>query len=162
MNNISSPVSKQRVNAPKVGGARNATEDEFVMHSVPRCLDIQGETPRGVGLSGAQNRRRPKPPWQATARGLPLWSSSVGVWGHWMDGWIVVSNHYHLKNTENGITLYPDLSLRAGCVLIGFRTFSGRNMCLVFNVRNQSCKQSSLLDTIFNYMFYFGPPGTNL
>ena len=37
-----------------MGGAHNATEDEFVMHSVPRCLDNQGEKLQGVGLSGAR------------------------------------------------------------------------------------------------------------
>ena len=26
-----------------------------------------------------QNPRRPRPPWQATAAGLPLWRSSIGV-----------------------------------------------------------------------------------
>ena len=46
--------SKQRVDTPKVGGAHNATEDEFVMHSVPRCLDSQGEKFQDVGLSGAR------------------------------------------------------------------------------------------------------------
>ncbi len=34
-------------------GAHNATEDEFVMHSVPRCLDNQGEKLQGGGLRGA-------------------------------------------------------------------------------------------------------------
>ena len=47
-------VSKQRVDTPKVGGARNATVDEFAMHGVPRCLDDQGEKLQGVGQSGAQ------------------------------------------------------------------------------------------------------------
>ena len=42
---------------------------------------------------------------------------------------------------------------------IGFRIFSER---INFYVRNQSCKQSSLLNAIFNYIFDFGPPGTYL
>ena len=40
--------------------------------------------------------------------------------------------------------------------LIGFRSFSDK---FEFYTRNHSHKQSSLLDTIFNYIFYFGAPG---
>ena len=47
-------VSRQRVDTPKVGGARNTIVNEFVMHGVSRCLDDQGEKLQGVGLSGAQ------------------------------------------------------------------------------------------------------------
>ena len=54
------PVSKQRVDRPKMGGAHNATEDEFVMHGVPRCLDNQGEKPQGVGLSGERVESLPR------------------------------------------------------------------------------------------------------
>ena len=53
-------MSKQRVDTPKMGGAHNATEDEFVMHSVPRCLDSQGEKPEDVGLSGARVESLPR------------------------------------------------------------------------------------------------------
>ena len=44
-------------------------------------------------------------------------------------------------------------------ILIGFRAFSDK---FEFYVRNHSHKQSSILDTISNYMFYFGPAGTYL
>lgn len=58
---MSCPVSKQRVYAPKMGGARNATEDEFVMHGVPSCLDTDpGERLLGVGLSGARVESLPR------------------------------------------------------------------------------------------------------
>ena len=43
--------------------------------------------------------------------------------------------------------------------LIGFRSFSDK---FEFYTRNHSHKQSSLLDTIFNYIFYFGAPGKYL
>ena len=57
---IISPASKQRVDTPKMGGTHNATEDEFVIHSVPRCLDDQGEKLQGVGLSGARVESLPR------------------------------------------------------------------------------------------------------
>ena len=43
--------------------------------------------------------------------------------------------------------------------LIGFRSFSDK---FEFYTRNHSHKQSSLLDTIFNYIFHFGAPGKYL
>ena len=43
--------------------------------------------------------------------------------------------------------------------LIGFRRCSDK---FEFYTRNHSHKQSSILDTIFNYIFYFGAPGKYL
>ena len=43
--------------------------------------------------------------------------------------------------------------------LIGVRSFSDK---FQFYFRNHSHKQSSLLDTMFEYMFYFGAPGKSL
>ena len=43
--------------------------------------------------------------------------------------------------------------------LIGVLSFSDK---FEFYIRNHSHKQSSLLDTISNYIFYFGAPGTYL
>ena len=43
--------------------------------------------------------------------------------------------------------------------LMGVRSFSDK---IEFYTRNHSHKQSSLLDAIFNYSFYFRAPGTYL
>ena len=60
---------------------------------------------------------------------------------------------------DRGGHIYPRVRLKSRMFSIGFRTFSGN--CLI-HTRNRSHKQYSLSDTIFNYMFYFGPPGKHL
>ena len=46
------PVSKQRVDTPKVGGAHNATEDEFVMQYCPLPRHQGNEEFQGVKVDG--------------------------------------------------------------------------------------------------------------
>ena len=91
----SCPVSKQRVDTPKVGGAHNATEDEFVVHGVPRCLDSQGEKLQGIGRSGARageslpqqglkarTSLTPRPSWgdDLSPRSLFSWDAQGTQW----------------------------------------------------------------------------------
>ena len=57
------------------------------------------------------------------------------------------------------VSLFSRAVPKGRMFLIGVRSFSDK---FEFYTRNHSHKQSSLLDTIFNYIFYFGAPGKYL
>ena len=88
------PVSKQRVDTPKVGGVHNATEDKFVMQCTPLPRQPRRETPRRRAERGTPPKEAEAPLAGYSRKVTPLAFIHRRV--RPLDGWMVVANPYHL------------------------------------------------------------------
>ena len=81
----------------------------------------------------------------------------ISEWSLNQDAGTQVFGRFHWK--KNKKNTMPRLLISQD---VGKMVFGRFPWIFIFDTRNEAHKQYSLLDTIFNYIFYLGPPGKYL